>query len=177
MNSSYFKLPYIISKFEAHNELKNELLERFYNEGLDLKLKNNNNNRTESFTASDWYVDQLGMRKYWHWFLPHLLEHIHPLLVDKYSDTYEIENQWMSSYRKNDFLDWHVHRGCNYSFIYYVELEDKKDATLFRDPHTKEEFQPEIQEGDIIMFPSMIQHSSPIIKTDSIKTILAWNIK
>lgn len=175
MKINQINTPLIISKLNSHESIKDELLQRFYNENLDLK-DYKSNSKTESFTASDWYPDQLGMRKYWLWVLPYILEHIHPLLLEYYNEKYEIQNQWINHYTKNDFLDWHVHRKCNYSFIYYIELDNPIHCTLFKDPITKEVFQPHIKEGDIVMFPSIIQHSSPIINTDTSKTILAWNV-
>jgi len=69
---------------------------------------------------------------------------------------------------------WHNHQKCQWSGIYFVEVPDNK-YTEFFDLHTQEIFQPNVKEGDIIIFPSWMYHKAPEI-TDKHRTVIVWNM-
>jgi len=88
---------------------------------------------------------------------------------------YTIDLFWFQQYYTNDTHPWHGHGKCNLSSIYYLELPDRSLETEFIDPITKKIFKYEVQEGDIITFPSLLIHRSPINLTANRKTIIAVN--
>ena len=69
-----------------------------------------------------------------------------------------------------------MHGGSNISFVYYLHLENPADRTLFWNPETRETFQPNAGEGDIVIFPSHTLHTSPIIRTSKKKVIISGNM-
>ena len=77
---------------------------------------------------------------------------------------------WRNKYEKNDWQDIHIHPKSQWSFIIYETVETGK--TVFMNPLYKLiqnqigtghpwfplDFRPECKKGDIVIFPSMIEH-------------------
>jgi hypothetical protein len=80
---------------------------------------------------------------------------------------------WFQQYSKGDFHGWHSHGNCMYSNVYYVELNGSCPRTSFRFMGT--EFNIDVEEGDILTFPSFLQHCSRLNKHDLRKTVIAFN--
>lgn len=76
---------------------------------------------------------------------------------------------WFQQYTQNTDFGWHHHNG-HFAIVYYLELSEMNEATEFlnHDIHLKE--------GQIIFFPTFLLHRSPIIKSNTRKTIIATNI-
>ncbi len=87
-----------------------------------------------------------------------------------------VEDMWFHQYVKGDVFNMHFHPKSNISFIYYVELPETSAVTEFFYVEEQEIVQPNVQEGDILFFPSYYPHRSPLISSDSRKTILSGNI-
>jgi hypothetical protein len=91
---------------------------------------------------------------------------------------FKIKDTWYQLYGSNTnskhIIHNHLSFGCDYVVIYYLKLKDKKLTTqFFIDDET---IQPEMEEGDLIIFPSNILHSSPKNDTNYDKIILSVNI-
>ena len=84
-------------------------------------------------------------------------------------------NYWFQQYETNSEHGWHFHWGCLYHVIYYLELPEGTPATLVRAPGGFE-FTPNVKEGDILIMPSIFEHTSPVNTTDERKTIIAVNV-
>lgn len=80
---------------------------------------------------------------------------------------------WFQQYNKSDYHAWHNHGNCMYSNVYYVELDKSCPNTSFRFMGT--EFNIEVEEGDILTFPSFMQHCSKPNKQNLRKTVIAFN--
>ena len=93
-----------------------------------------------------------------------------------HTSEFRVEGFWFHQYVTGDIFNFHVHPKCNLSFIYYVELPDKSATTEFYHVERDEVFQPDVSEGDIVIFPSYYPHRSPLITSASRKTILSGNI-
>tara|TARA_R100000742_G_C4237482_1_gene57826 strand:+ start:64 stop:681 length:618 start_codon:yes stop_codon:yes gene_type:complete len=87
-----------------------------------------------------------------------------------------IAGAWFQQYKDNGYHGWHLHGGSNISISYLLELDDMKYSTEFVDTERKDSFQLKCQEGDVIIFPSYIIHRSPLIRSDTRKTIIAANV-
>ena len=59
---------------------------------------------------------------------------------------------------------------------YLLELDDCRHSTEFIDIERNETFQLDVEEGDVIIFPSYIIHRSPLIRSNNRKTTIAVNI-
>ena len=80
---------------------------------------------------------------------------------------------WFQQYIQNDCHNWHIH-DCNFTGAYYVELADEE----YNKPELvngDEIFTPEVDEGDICIFPAFIIHRCPVIQSTNRKTIISYN--
>ena len=116
------------------------------------------------------------------------------LLKNLYVDDAKIElnDSWANVYRKNDHAPLHMHENSHWSCVYY--LTPTGDAPLyFKDPRptpimdssvpllknrynqlvNKQEFEP----GEMIIFPSWLEHGVSMNKTDDIRVSLACNFR
>ena len=79
---------------------------------------------------------------------------------------------WFQQYKTNDYHTWHRHDGC-FSNVYYIDLPCNASKTSFR--FMGKEFQVEVEEGQILTFPSFLEHCSKPNPSDKIKTVIAFN--
>jgi len=77
---------------------------------------------------------------------------------------------WFHQYYQSSSFGWHQHNG-HWAIIYYVELPEPKEATEFLDYGTLP-----VEEGDLVFFPTFLNHRSPVIKSDKRKTIISCNL-
>ena len=80
---------------------------------------------------------------------------------------------WFQQYIENDFHNWHIH-DHNFTGVYYVEMaeeENNKTELLTGDG----KITPEVDEGDICIFPAFIIHRCPPIESTNRKTIISYN--
>jgi len=88
------------------------------------------------------------------------------LLKEKYEGfTISLQGIWKNEYVDNDFQEPHIHAGHIFSFIIYEEVTDCH--TIFFNPakylipetmHAEQIFIPQIRKGQIIIFPSYVEH-------------------
>jgi len=91
----------------------------------------------------------------------------------RYVDPISCENIWFQQYKRNDFHGWHRHERSVFSNVYYVDLPDNASKTSFR--FLGKEFSIEVKEGQILTFPSFIEHCSKPNPSDKIKTVISFN--
>jgi hypothetical protein len=107
---------------------------------------------------------------YVNYFLQNILSNFKKNILKFWNvSSFGIHDAWFQQYEKGDFHGWHTHPGCNLSGIYYIELPDSNMATQFKT------FSTDIKEGEIIIFPSYLKHSSPLFN-EGRKTILSFNL-
>lgn len=94
---------------------------------------------------------------------------------------FNLKSIWINNYKKNDFQASHVHPS-DFSFIIYYKT--KKSYTIFNSPIKKlleicnnkifkSDYDPNLTEGDIIIFPSYLEHW---VKPNSNNITVAGNI-
>jgi hypothetical protein len=132
----------------------------------------------ERISNSDWHVkNSIGHdfenKEYLDVVVPILAQHNKQLA--EYIGTKEIKTNhvWFQQYGKGDFHGWHSHGNCMYSNVYYVELDKSCPRTSFKFMGT--EFSIDVEEGEILTFPSFLQHCSRPNKHNSRKTVIAFN--
>lgn len=100
--------------------------------------------------------------------------------IIKYPFKIYIKDIWENHYIDNDYQEPHLHVGCDFSFIIYKDVKESK--TVFINPlqhylkfyknisHMFDEFFiPKCKTGQIIIFPSFLQHM--VMKSSKQKTI------
>ena len=100
-----------------------------------------------------------------------------------YPFDFQIFNMWAQKYTRGGYHPPHNHGALGYSAIFYASLESDHQPTSFFAPFVDFiegdviEYVPEVSEGDIIFFPSVLTHQCKAVKSDSERVIFSFNIK
>ena len=164
--------PYVVSHFPYHDELKKDILKYIGEIGAPI-----NKDDLDKVLRSDWEIDPKIKRKYWSYMYLYLHEHMSEVFDMLGHDKHEYANYWYQQYNKTDRHRWHQHRNCSWACVYYVELPEDAPRTLIKDPFSGEIITPNIKEGDILTFPSFAWHCSPASESESVKTVVVFNVK
>ena len=81
---------------------------------------------------------------------------------------------WYQQYKKGDYHGWHRHPNNTFSNVYYVSLPKNSASTSFR--YSGKEFEINVKEGQILTFPSYLEHCSKPNPSDQIKTVISFNL-
>tara|TARA_B100000902_G_C26755315_1_gene642961 strand:+ start:52 stop:582 length:531 start_codon:yes stop_codon:yes gene_type:complete len=102
--------------------------------------------------------------------------------------TFHIFEIWRNHYKVGDFQEKHIHTHMQYSFIIYEKMKGKS-KTVFIRPNAylnnhcydgdefgfREFYRPEKEQGDMIMFPSTLEHF--VEKATEKYTTISGNLK
>ena len=88
-----------------------------------------------------------------------------------------VSHVWFQQYLQNDFHSFHTHEKTSWNCVYYLEFGNGTPGTTFKNFFDNSLFTPEVEEGDIIIFPSFIKHTSLPNKSTTRKTIIAFNVE
>lgn len=173
MRKGNVSLPYVIGKFKDHLQVKNVLLNHFTDIDLSVEIPE----QKVMISNTDWYQDRWNKEKEWYqYFKPFLFNYLDSLITELRYDRYTLKEIWFQQYLYNSEHNWHVHDGCNFANVYYLEFSPNSPPTEFKDPITGKEFSIDVQEGDILTFPSSLIHRSPKNSIQDRKTIISWNL-
>jgi hypothetical protein len=165
-------IPYTVSRFKHHEQVKDKLLEL-----IAESPSTNISIGKDSISRSDWHVPGTTDRPYWNFFEPLVYPHITEVFESIGHDDVIIDNYWFQQYQHNNTHQWHQHRGASYACVYYLQLPAGAPTTLVRDPMTGEEFHLDAKEGDIVTFPSIVWHTSPVNQSMEDKIVIAFNVE
>ena len=162
-----------IQKVKNHIDIKDKLLDLISNTPGEMYTSTSKTDLNYNITFSDWSV------KKDHDYKKYYLEQIFPYFenMQQFINCCKsvIHNVWFHQYNKHDFHDWHIHGGCHFASVYYLELPNKKYATEFYDFENKKTIKYNMQEGDLIIFPSYIPHRAVKVLDEGRKTIISAN--
>lgn len=165
---------YLVSAIPEHQEYKEKLLNYF--DGIP-ESTNEEKNGYVRITKYDFLLlHEEGNRPWIDWFTPVLTSFLQKFPVEIGYQNPVIEAMWFQQYNYKDMHNWHLHNGANWAGIYYVEVPDNSVITDYVDPFTRVRKQFECKEGDVVIFPASLQHSSPINLTSGRKTVVAFNL-
>ena len=85
---------------------------------------------------------------------PHIKDYIHRWGCSNY----RVGNTWFAEYHDGATFGWHTHEGCNLSAVIQLVLDDPANGTQLREP-----FDVDLKEGDLVIFPAMMPHQSPVV--------------
>mgnify|MGYP001498194664 CR=1 FL=1 len=152
------------TKVENHLQIKEKLLEQ-----INLIPNNPFINKNQNIIHTDWNLPPQMHREYSSLFFDTVKAHVENIAKSLNCLRYEIGSYWFQQYLNSGFHTWHTHKGCHFTNIYFIECP-KGSETKFKN------IEIDIEEGDIISFPSFIPHSSPHIKNSKErKTIISFN--
>ena len=176
INLDLSKLSYFhaISNFERHDEMKSSLLKKI--ECADnIPMKWVDGQYNDSIHRCDWQNGGDFSRPWIEPFASALYEHLTLIGEQFHLRTTRIHRLWYQQYQTNDLHGWHVHGGCQFTGVYYLHQPEDAPKTMIIDPLTQGVQTLDIKEGDILIFPSSVVHTSQRNKSDKIKTILSFN--
>jgi len=161
------------TQVDNHEGIKQEILNSIDSLGVHSVINNG-----EKISNSDWQfkmeAEEFASKKYIEIVLPKITIHNCKLQEQLgFIKQPEIQNIWFQQYVSGDFHDWHVHGRCMFSNVYYVELPKLSSKTMFR--HFNQEFTVDIEEGEILTFPSFFQHCSKPNNYLGKKTVISFN--
>jgi hypothetical protein len=162
-------LCYVVSKFKHHAEFKEQILDAIENEVI-FNFKNNTSN-----IKTDWGSYVTKKRKYYSIIEQQLNDHMLEVYKNMGYNTSFIHNSWFQQYYQTGKHGWHTHLACQWTNVYYVELPDNTPRTEMIHPYTQESIVIDVEEGDILTFPSLVLHRAPEVVEDTRKTIISFN--
>jgi len=167
-----YKSNFVLTKFENHLELKQYLLDLIKNLGTHSIVENFD--VRQQISNTDWYLGHNVKRDYIGVILPYINQHCRQVANELKLPFDLIPGRiWFQQYMFGDHHDWHVHANCLYSSIYYLDLPEGTSKTTFK--ILDNEFEIDVEEGDILTFPGNILHSSKPNKSKNIKTVISFN--
>lgn len=110
---------------------------------------------------------------------------IRPYLADFTEERrLEFVDMWYQKYYKNVEHKVHTHGHSGWSAVIYVEFDPEvHEPTMFYSPFMNpwngnlETFQPPVNEGDMVLFPTTVMHEAPVNRSDKRRTIVSFNIR
>ena len=105
-----------------------------------------------------------------------ILEGYSKNLLEKFKfQKFQTQDMWFQIYKENDRHGLHTHAGSHFTNVFYVQLPDKNIKTRIISVGG-EELDLNVEEGDILTFPSFYTHESPENKNKEEKIIISFNI-
>ncbi len=189
------KIPLIapigLTRVENHAEIKDELMS-LINDAQAERIVDDNCQWSLDITRCDYntcvkpetfgdvmdpsWSDQFVERKWVDFLQPHLTPAIDAIYTEMGYHRFKVNKIWFQQYDHGSTHGWHAHTDCQWTSVYYVDLPDDSPRTQILNPFTQHDIQTlEVQEGDVVCFPSYVIHQAPTNKGDKTKTIVSWN--
>lgn len=171
MNKFKLEIPYIVSKFEKHNEVKDKLLT------LIDAAQSSEPSHAGYEIKTDWNLPIEVKREYHEFIYPIISQHMIKVFQELNHKDFELRNYWFQQYSKNGVHNWHQHKGASWSNVYYVELGKNCPKTILKNPMNMDQLiVPNVEEGDILTIPGLVWHSSQPNRSDNRKTVYVFNV-
>ena len=96
-----------------------------------------------------------------------------------------LTDMWLNCYESQNWQEKHIHSPGQWSGVYYVHFDpNEHKATNFYHPCetllatagiTSNTLVPWVQEGDMIIFPSWLEHAAPMNKSSKLRSTISFN--
>ena len=183
LNTTMFSVPLFCAKVEPWQEIKKQILDCI--EGKSSYRMDYGGYITDFDTKSKSFDDPSKFNSYSSEVYNILKPWIRPMcesLIGKELPS-QFPHIWTQKYYSNLLHPVHNHGNRGYSFILYLKFIPKEHpATLFYGPHENFfngdllTYVPDVQEGDLIAFPSVIRHTSQVHYSEKERMILSFNL-
>lgn len=131
------------------------------------------NTTSSNITKTDWEDCGNNNREWVKYILPllnyNLINMVKPLGYNEIT----FSSVWFQQYSQNSFHRWHTH-SSHYTGAFYIELPEGTPKTQLK--FGEEIIEIEAKEGEIVIFPSFVVHSSPPNNSPYRKSIISFNI-
>ena len=167
-------------KINNHDKHKEKLLTLF-SSFTDKKY----NNPSSEDAVTDWFfsLENQIQPEYYSYVCDALKVELEE--VKKFFGVYDTQvvDMWFQQTTKAQRHGAHIHGSVGLSCIWYLEFDPKVHfSTVFHAPFTHPltganiEFKPDIEEGDLFVFPSYIFHEHHPSYSDKRRTVISFNI-
>jgi len=164
---------YSISKFKYHNEFKTRTLDLIEKSSYEHVLQPQ---AEVDITRTDWNKSSDFSRSWVDYLKEPLFEHMVAVYKDMGYDGFTLHEIWFQQYLKNSQHGWHTH-SANFTNVYYLELPKNSPKTQIVNAFNQTEIiEVDVEEGDVLAFPSFVIHRAPQNLNDSRKTIISYNV-
>lgn len=186
-----FEIPFFHYKIDNWKEIKKELLEQYNNSFLE---KVENDKLAGGYLCTDYYniintpEPPLYIRRtidILNYYIDKFNVDFKSLnFVDKNFQRFGLNCAWFQKQEENMHHIVHNHGSIGFSSVCYIEYNrEKHSPTVFLSPHGEftsgntTYFQPEIEEGDIVFFPSFLNHFAPLNTSEGDRIIFSFNLR
>ena len=88
---------------------------------------------------------------------------------------FKTEDCWGALYRKGHYIKTHHHWPSALSWTYYVKTSENTEPFIFVGNGVEKKIYPRV--GDLIIFPSVMNHRVPVSQTDDERIVVVGNIR
>jgi hypothetical protein len=193
-----FPIKIVKSQVENHSKIKDFLLKNVEDDYKNKGVNDLNSNTYTDYIPGATKVFWPFLYKLYRPTIISMLEHLDIIKGGRYFDLKMRGWYNFTNHTTSKFL--HDHTGgpttINFSCVHYVNVESKMPGTVFQNPNVKMIksttptknfsvmsdyfnnywYTPEVSEGDIIMFPSWLDHFIPPHTDGSLRVTTALNI-
>jgi hypothetical protein len=168
-------IPFLKYVVKDHAIIKEEILNNIKKMGKFSLIEENLIN-IQKISNTDWHLNESFIRHYRD-YLNNIFKDINEYINNLYASNTKLSvtNYWFQQYEKGDYHDWHIHNSSIFSCVYYVDIQENTPKTTFK-LFDKSEIEIKMNEGEILIFPSFLEHISKLNKSDKTKTIISFNI-
>ena len=93
---------------------------------------------------------------------------------------------WLNCYESINWQEKHIHLPSKWSGVYYAIFDEEQHSpTHFYNPNEKLittnpssgniTLEPKVKEGDMIIFPSWLEHAAPLNKSSKLRATISFN--
>ena len=179
---------YYHGEVENHQQLKDKLLSELTDDKLSQPKEWNCSVQSSFETENNFSWDY-----FYECIKPNLLD-MHQQLKGNPLHQFTMTEAWLNKYGRGDSQEVHTHIGadnCTFSCSYFAQYALNDARFLFYDPdQTKHLWEftkhysgvvntwfPDVQEGDIIIFPSWLHHQVEPHRSDTTRITVSANFK
>lgn len=135
------------------------------------------NDQDNNISKTDFFLDSTVEPEYGKFVLPIIFPYIYRTLNTYiYSCDVTIRRYWYQQYKINESHNLHIHGDTTWACVYYLELPDNGSKTTFQDLISKNYYTPNVEEGEILLFPAFLPHTSLPNNSSQQKTVIVCNI-
>jgi len=165
----------LISKFKKHLFYKDALLHFFKKE--EEHYVDIDSYFTDKISKLDWSKCKDFNREWVQLIKKDLINHCNDCATFLGYQKIILKELWFQQYQKGDTHGWHIHGDSSYAGIYYVEYNKMCGSTQLVHPFDQKKLiNLDVEEGDIVLFPSSVIHRATVQKNDLRRTTVAFNI-
>lgn len=182
-----FKYPFVAKKYNLFEEEKRlvwpkspewefelidtlnwsleKVIKEFRDEKVNQKQKEQN---LDNYHMTD-YKSHLHIKEF---------DIISKLVLDNFcpkEHNFKTEDCWGALYRKGHYIKTHHHWPSALSWTYYVKTTDNTEPFIFVGNGEEKHIYPKV--GDLIIFPSVMNHRVPVSQTDDERIVVVGNIR